>query len=62
MERVFVLDTNKTPLAPCRPKRARLLLKQKKAAVFRMCPFTIILKHEIADASSRESNMTLKHE
>ena len=31
MQKVFVLDTNKTPLTPCRPKRARVLLKQGKA-------------------------------
>ena len=53
MQKVFVLDTNKTPLTPCRPKRARVLLKQGKAAVFRMFPFTIILKYEICDASPR---------
>ncbi|MGK0288750.1 MAG: 5-methylcytosine-specific restriction endonuclease McrA [bacterium] len=44
MQKVFVLDTNKKPLTPCRPKRARELLKQGKSAVFRMYPFTIILK------------------
>ena len=53
MQKVFVLDTNKTPLTPCRPKRARVLLKQGKAAVFRMFPFTIILKYEIQDALPR---------
>lgn len=53
MQKVFVLDTNKIPLTPCRPKRARVLLKQGKAAVFRMFPFTIILKYEIQDASPR---------
>ncbi|MBF0413975.1 MAG: RRXRR domain-containing protein, partial [Desulfamplus sp.] len=53
MQKVFVLDTNKTPLTPCRPKRARVILKQGKAAVFRMFPFTIILKHEIHGASPR---------
>ena len=29
MQRVFVLDRNRQPLMPCRPKRARLLLKSK---------------------------------
>jgi 5-methylcytosine-specific restriction endonuclease McrA len=53
MRKVFVLDTNKRPLTPCRPKRARILLKEGKAAVFRMFPFTIILKYEIPDASPR---------
>jgi len=53
MQKVFVLDTNRTPLTPCRPKRARVLLRQGKAAMFRMFPFTIILKHEIHGASPR---------
>jgi 5-methylcytosine-specific restriction endonuclease McrA len=44
MQRVFVLDTNKRPLTPCRPARARQLLSEGKAAVFRRYPFTIILK------------------
>lgn len=38
---VFVLDTNRNKLNPCHPAKARLLLKQGKAAVFRMYPFTI---------------------
>jgi len=45
--RVPVLDTTKKPLAPTTPRRARLLLKSGKAAVFRRYPFTIILKREI---------------
>ena len=44
MQRVFVLDNNKKPLAPCNPRRARKLLSNKKAAVFKYYPFTIILK------------------
>jgi 5-methylcytosine-specific restriction endonuclease McrA len=40
----FVLDRNREPLTPCRMARARILLKQGRAAVFRMSPFTIILK------------------
>ena len=51
MQRVFVLDTNKKPLAPCRPGRARKLLNGGKAAVFRRYPFTIILKRAVEDAS-----------
>lgn len=43
--RVFVLDNNRKPLMPCRPARARQLLRDGKAAVFRRYPFTIILKH-----------------
>jgi 5-methylcytosine-specific restriction endonuclease McrA len=44
MNYAFVLDTDKKPLTPCRPMRARQLLKGGKAAVFRRFPFTIILK------------------
>ena len=44
MNKVFVLDANKVPLSPCHPMRARELLKQGKAAVYRMRPFTLILK------------------
>lgn len=40
----FVLSSTKKPLMPCTPKRARLLLERGKAAVFRIYPFTIILK------------------
>ena len=52
MSHVFVLDANKQPLAPVHPGRARLLLTQGKAAVFRHYPFTIILK-EAAPAPQR---------
>ncbi|MDJ0732764.1 MAG: RNA-guided endonuclease IscB [Nostocaceae cyanobacterium] len=44
---VFVLDTNKQPLNPITPRRARELLTKQKAAVFRMYPFTLILKHAV---------------
>jgi 5-methylcytosine-specific restriction endonuclease McrA len=44
---VFVLDTNKKPLTPCKPSMARKLLNASKAAVFRQYPFTIILKKEV---------------
>ncbi|MBE2907406.1 RRXRR domain-containing protein [Anoxybacillus flavithermus] len=36
---VFVLDTNKCPLAPCHEAVARKLLKQGKAAIYRRFPF-----------------------
>ncbi|MEG4346033.1 RNA-guided endonuclease IscB [Microcoleus sp. A003_D6] len=45
----FVLDTTKRPLAPVHPAKARLLLKEGKAAVFKLYPFTIILK-EVSNA------------
>ena len=49
MSKVFVLDTNKQPLNPIYPGRARMLLSQGKAAVFRRYPFTVILKDEVAN-------------
>ena len=47
MSKVFVLDTNKRPLDPVHPGRARMLLSTGKAAVFRRYPFTLILKQEV---------------
>ena len=47
MSHVFVLDTTKQPLDPVHPGRARLLLSQGKAAVWRHYPFTIILKKAV---------------
>jgi 5-methylcytosine-specific restriction endonuclease McrA len=46
---VFVLDTNRKPLTPCKSSLARKLLKVGKAKVFRLYPFTIILKKEVID-------------
>lgn len=50
--KVAVLDTTKKPLAPTTPRRARLLLKTGKAAVFRRYPFVIILKREVSDVQA----------
>ncbi len=52
MNTVFVLSNTKKPLMPTRPARARRLLRDKKAAVYRMYPFTIILK-ERADGETQ---------
>jgi hypothetical protein len=41
---VFVLDTEKRPLLPVHPGKARRLLNDPKAVVFRRDRFTIILK------------------
>jgi hypothetical protein len=49
--RVFVLDTDKRPLTPCRPARARQLLSTGKAAAYRRYPFTIILKKAMPNAA-----------
>jgi 5-methylcytosine-specific restriction endonuclease McrA len=44
MCKVFVLDTEKRPLDPIHSAQARQLLRNKKAAIYRRFPFTIILK------------------
>lgn len=56
---VFVLDTDKRPLSPCHPARARELLGKGKAAVFRRYPFTIILKRSVPDAEPQECQLKL---
>lgn len=43
MLRVFVMDCHGHPLMPCDPRKARLLLKEGRAKVKRMTPFTIQL-------------------
>ncbi|GEM_PF-4409439 len=45
---VFVLNADKQPLSPIHPGKARRLLRQHKAAVYRKFPFTIILKDLIS--------------
>jgi 5-methylcytosine-specific restriction endonuclease McrA len=47
---VFVIDNTKRPLTPCSPARARALLRDGKAAVWRTVPFTIILQVAMPDA------------
>ena len=49
--RVFVLDTNRQPLMPAHPARARQLLRSGRASVFRKTPFTIIV-HDRTEADS----------
>ncbi len=44
---VFVMDTNKVPLAPCHEAKARILLDAGKAAIYRKFPFAIILKYAV---------------
>lgn len=51
---VFVLNSNKEPLNPTHPARARKLLKTGKAAVYKRYPFTIILKEEIQTPNNQE--------
>jgi 5-methylcytosine-specific restriction endonuclease McrA len=67
---VFVLDTNRKPISPCKPGVARSLLNAGKAAVFKRFPFTIILKKEVEatpepielklDPGSKTTGMALK--
>jgi hypothetical protein len=47
MSKVFVFDTTKQPLDPVHPGRARRLLSEGRAAVWRRFPFTIMLKSAI---------------
>jgi 5-methylcytosine-specific restriction endonuclease McrA len=51
MQGVFVLSSDHKPLDLCHPARARKLLKQGRAAIFRRQPFTIILKDRTAAES-----------
>ncbi|MGJ5674786.1 MAG: RNA-guided endonuclease IscB [Nostochopsis sp.] len=51
MSKVFVIDSEKRQLDPIHSAQARQLLRNKKAAVYRRFPFTIILK-ESRPASS----------
>ena len=54
--RVFVLSSDKHPLDPTTPARARLLLSCGKAAVYRLKPFTIILKNRLAKDSGTQAH------
>jgi 5-methylcytosine-specific restriction endonuclease McrA len=56
---VFVLDSEKTPLIPCKPSTARKLLNSKKAAVYRRFPFTIILKKEVIPSHKQQLHLKL---
>lgn len=40
---VYILNVHGKPLMPCRPRKARLLLKAGKAKIVRMVPFTLQL-------------------
>lgn len=50
MSKVFVIDTDKQPLNPIHSAQARQLLRNKKAAIYRQFPFTIILKKSRPDS------------
>lgn len=57
--RVFVLNKNRQPLDPCRPARARLLLKQGQAKVWRRYPFIIILTEEVIEPVTHEHQVKI---
>ena len=40
---VYMLNCHGEPLMPCQPRKARLLLKEGKAKVIKMVPFTLQL-------------------
>ena len=40
---IFTLNAANLPMMPCKPARARILLKKKKAIVVKLQPFTIKL-------------------
>ena len=42
---VYVLNCHGKPLMPCRPRKARMLLKTGKAKVVKMVPFTLQLRY-----------------
>ncbi len=42
---VYVLNCHGEPLMPCRPRKARMLLKTGKATVVKMVPFTLQLRY-----------------
>lgn len=56
---VFVLDTDKHRLNPMHPGQARRFLKQGKAAVYRMYPFTIILQQSVPNRSTQPCQIKL---
>lgn len=57
--KVLVLDTNRKPLMPCYPARAKKLLASGRASVFRRFPFTIIL-HDRTVEDSELQDMEIK--
>lgn len=59
MSLVFVLDSEQCPLDPIHPGYARRLLTQKRAAVFRHYPFTLILKQARLSATPEPLRLKL---
>ncbi len=59
MCKILVIDQDKRPLNPIHPARARQLLSQKKAAIFRRFPFTLILKESHPDSTVSELRLKI---
>lgn len=57
--KVFVLDRDKEVLNPCHPAKARKLLREGNASVFRHFPFTIILKAKVSQKSVQPLRLKL---
>ena len=58
---VFVIGQDKKPLNPCHPARARILLKTGRAAIWRVYPFTIILKSGQAHADVSDARLKIDY-
>ncbi|MEI6046863.1 MAG: RNA-guided endonuclease IscB [Chloroflexota bacterium] len=57
---VFVLNGNREPLNPVHPAVARMLLRNKQAAVFKRFPFTLILKEVVVEQETEAEPLRLK--
>lgn len=57
---IFVIDADKRPLDMCHPAKARKLLRDGKAAVYRRYPFTIILKKSVGEENKPNTDYRLK--
>lgn len=53
--KVFVTSKTSSPLMPCHPARARMLLRKKKAVVTRHLPFVLKLKHRASGQTQKVS-------
>ena len=51
--KVFVIGMNDRPLMPTTPRKARILLRDKKATVVKKVPFTIKLNYKTGSATQK---------
>jgi 5-methylcytosine-specific restriction endonuclease McrA len=59
MSYVFVVDTDRRPINPVHPGRARILLSSGKAAMLKRYPFTIMLKAKIEQPETHPLRLKL---